>query len=232
MNVVIIFLLISVFVALLIVFVGYLTLSYFEFLDRERRMHKTSNEIDSLNAVELKGFEGEEQTNNLMEHIIQPGEYYLRNLLIPVNEYKKAEIDGVLITRRGIFCIETKNWKGRLSGFDKDDMWYQRKCGKIKQLKNPVLQNEYHRAAIEKLLSFDYEVCNCVILSSTLDLNHIVSDHVYNLESFKNHYSSIRKRKLSRRKVCLVCDRLSLYLATSEEIKKHRDKIRARVAPI
>lgn len=219
----IILLLMFLFVGLLIILLGFITFSYYDFLDRERRTHRVISKSDFSHIVDQIGFEGEENTNRFMESILRPGEYYLRNLIIPVNDYKKVEVDGVLISRRGIFCIETKNWKGKLTGFENDDMWYQTKCGKAKQLKNPVLQNEYHSSVVEKALNFDYEIINCVILYSTLDLSHIVSKHVFNLGSFETFYKSLRKEKISRRELRLVCDKLSLYLASSEDIKIHRE---------
>jgi len=219
----IILLLMFLFVGLLIILLGYITFSYYDFLDRERRTHRVISKSDFPHVIDQRGFEGEENTNRFMESILRPEDYYLRNLIIPVNDYKKVEVDGILISRRGIFCIETKNWKGKLTGFENDDMWYQTKCGKAKQLKNPVLQNEYHSSAVEKVLNFDYEIINCVILYSTLDLRHIVSKHVFNLGSFETFYKSLKKQIISRRELRLVCDKLSLYLASSEDIKIHRE---------
>ena len=226
MNVYLILILMFFFGGSLIVFSGYITISYYDFLDREKSIQNVVR-LKLLNDIEIKGFEGEQNVNSFMQSILRPGEYYLRNLLIPLDEQRKAEIDGVLISRKGIFCIETKNWKGRINGFEKDDMWYQTKCGRARQIKNPVFQNTYHCNAIEKALHFDYEINNCVILYSTLDLTHIVSNNVFNIESFKSYYL-LRKRTISRREVRLACDRLCLYIATSDEIKKYREVVRSK----
>ena len=228
MKVYLILSLMLVIVGSLIVLIGFVTLRYFDFLDRERRTQCDIDESVLSNSIEIRGQEGEQKVNRFMLSILKSGEYYLSNLLVPINDFKKVEVDGVLITRKGIFCIETKYWKGKIVGYEKDDMWYQTKCGKSRQVKNPLLQNSSHCKAIEKALYFDFAINNCVILYSTLDLNNIVSDHVYNLESFGEFYSSLNTSVISRRKIRLVYDRLSLYLATKEAIRKHKEEIKLK----
>lgn len=57
-----------------------------------------------------------------------------------------SEIDHIVITRGGIFIIETKNWSGILKGHPSDETWLQIKLNvdQQKEVKNPILQNEKH----------------------------------------------------------------------------------------
>ena len=64
-----------------------------------------------------------------------------------------SQIDHVVVSRYGIFVIETKNYKGWISGGENSDNWTQNIYGHKYQLRNPVYQNESHVKALKKVLS-------------------------------------------------------------------------------
>ena len=63
-----------------------------------------------------------------------------------------AQIDHVVICAYGIFVIETKNFKGRLTGGLESETWQQHFGAKSYPLRNPVLQNEGHVRALMRAL--------------------------------------------------------------------------------
>lgn len=88
--------------------------------------------------------------------------YWLGKL--PVEDYKvindvmlkfggwTSQIDHVVISRYGIFVIETKNFEGRISGGRDSAYWTQNIYGYKYELRNPIHQNASHVSAIRKLL--------------------------------------------------------------------------------
>ena len=68
---------------------------------------------------EKAGAYGELKTNYYVRLLLKSDEYLLANLLLPLKNGRKTEIDCVLISRKGVFCIETKNWVGHISVLSK-----------------------------------------------------------------------------------------------------------------
>ena len=74
---------------------------------------------------EQRGIEGERAVISELYKMIENDEFLLHNLLIPLRNNHTTEIDVVLISRKGIFCIEIKNWVGKIIGNDESEMWIQ-----------------------------------------------------------------------------------------------------------
>lgn len=77
----------------------------------------------------------------------------LHDLLLPHGK-KTAQIDHVLVSRRGIVCIETKNFFGKVIGTVSQRTWVQRHpSGRTREFLSPLVQNEGHIHALRELLS-------------------------------------------------------------------------------
>lgn len=67
-----------------------------------------------------------------------------------------TQIDHVVLSRKGIFCIETKNLSGELKGDVEDKSWlHYNKVGKKNIVYNPLMQNEAHINHLAKVLEVD-----------------------------------------------------------------------------
>lgn len=80
--------------------------------------------------------------------------YYLYNDLSIRSGFSRAQIDHLVVSPKGIFLLETKNWRGRLTGDEEDRKWLQHRSPDQppRPLNNPVLQNRRHVAVLEKFL--------------------------------------------------------------------------------
>ena len=81
--------------------------------------------------------------------------FVFRDLIIP-SSYKGlslTQIDHVVVSRHGIFCIETKASKGNIYGFSRQEKWKQY-IGKsnVFSLNSPFRQNYHHVRSLEVLL--------------------------------------------------------------------------------
>jgi len=95
-----------------------------------------------------KGFGGERIVKEKLNKL-NPKEYLVINNL-RINKY---QIDHIVVSRYGIFVIETKNWSGRIYGRGWDSKWKQYFRG-IKEPvsfpKNPIYQNKSHLYILKK----------------------------------------------------------------------------------
>ena len=65
------------------------------------------------------------------------------------SEYGLTQVDHVLITTRGIFVIEVKNYNSWIYGNKFDREWTQNSYGKKWKFYNPLRQNYGHLKAIQ-----------------------------------------------------------------------------------
>ncbi len=178
---------------------------------------------DVNNKFKLNGFRGEARAKRFLADLVNKKGNFITNLIMPQSEWRYTEVDCVLITRKGIFCIEVKNWIGRVIGFETDDFWYQtfsrHKKRRPKQVKNPVLQNKNHIKAIYNVVGYKYNIHNIVLFSQDITLNHIVSKHVFTRGSFAEYYNSIKGNEFTRKQANRLLFELVFYKANEKKVK-------------
>ncbi|MDP4145237.1 MAG: nuclease-related domain-containing protein [Bacillota bacterium] len=101
------------------------------------------------------GIEGEMKVANLLEQL--PNEYIVYNDITIGNNQKGAQVDHLVISPYGLFCIETKNMKGTIIGNENEEYWTQKKRGGgdniyEKQFYNPCKQSSGHVKSIKYIL--------------------------------------------------------------------------------
>ena len=94
-------------------------------------------------------------------HIMNDAYFYERN------QDKPFQIDHLLICRKGIVVIETKNWSGTLYGDKKRDKWVLYDIGRNKhEVYSPMRQNERHMEKLSALLGNEFPIHSLVIFTS------------------------------------------------------------------
>ena len=88
---------------------------------------------------------------------LDEGRYFVfRDLIIPSSSKSPSltQIDHVLVSRMGIFCIETKSNHGNIYGFTRNEYWkqYLGNGGKPFEVYSPFRQNNHHVSSLEMLL--------------------------------------------------------------------------------
>jgi len=100
----------------------------------------------------IKGWLGEKSVNLVLRKL-PPDEYRILNDIMIPNQGNSTQIDHVVVSRYGVFVIETKTMKGFIYGSEKDKMWTQVINPRSKfQFMNPLRQNYAHVKALEELL--------------------------------------------------------------------------------
>ena len=80
-------------------------------------------------------------------------EEVLRNVYIKKRDEKFTEIDLLVVTRKGVIVIESKNYAGNIEGNGGQQYWTQTlPNGMINKFYNPLWQNKGHMRAISEYL--------------------------------------------------------------------------------
>ena len=182
-------------------------------------------------ANDKAGIHGEKIVNEELRLLLRNDEYLLVNLLLPLKNGRKTEIDCVLVSRKGIFCIETKRWVGHIIGNDEDERWIQRYDDPYKgdiTHYNPVSQNKFHCDVLDRILNYKYEIENAVIFCSLEDGSGINSKFVYTISEFKTWYRSLDELGITDFEIKQISQILQKYVATNEQIKQFRNEQKNR----
>ena len=182
-------------------------------------------------ATDRAGLRGEKIVNYHLRPLLRQDEYLLANVLIPLKNGGKTEIDCILISRKGIFCIETKNWVGHISGNDEDEYWIQEYDDPYlsnRKHKNPVIQNDGHCAVLERLLNNRFKVYGAVIFAEIEDGLGIHSESAFSVYGFKRYFRELSEDDLFESELKQIYQKLLPYVATEEELKKHREEVKRR----
>lgn len=99
----------------------------------------------------IRGRQGEASVARRLKSLPQT-EYTVFNDLLVKNNGYSSQIDHVVVSRYGVFVIETKNYKGYIYGGEYSEHWTQNIWGNNYKLYNPILQNQGHVKALKAYL--------------------------------------------------------------------------------
>ncbi len=149
-------------------------------------------------------------------------EYVTLDDLILNNNGRTTQIDHVVVSRYGVFVIETKNYKGIITGGENTNTWTQHLYTEKNTMVNPIRQNKGHIAVVRQLIRNVYtdEIFSIIAFSgaSTLRVNSESADVVY----FQNLRKCIRrynKQRMSADQVQQVVAILSNANVTDKETR-------------
>jgi hypothetical protein len=109
-------------------------------------------------SPDQKGWEGERYTSTALTGL--GNEFVVMNdvLISYGSDERTTQIDHILLSRYGLFVIETKNVQGLVVGEDGYKYWTVFHGKKPYKLFSPVLQNETHIKMIRNLLGIGIEI--------------------------------------------------------------------------
>lgn len=90
----------------------------------------------------------------------------LMNLQIPTGDGRTTEIDLLLIHETGLYVFEIKHYKGTIYGKTSDQKWTQYfRTAPNSHFYNPILQNQYHIKALQKMFP-DIPIHSLIVFTS------------------------------------------------------------------
>ena len=146
-----------------------------------------------INTNYFKGKFGEFSVNCLLKRISKNDKGILYKNIIVLLDNNSHQIDHVLISKKGIFVVETKNYSGTIYGSDYQKEWTQVfNYGKQKyKFYSPVRQNYTHVEVLNNFLNNKYNINNVIIFYKN-SINNIKSKYVYTMKSFKKYYNDLK----------------------------------------
>ena len=144
-----------------------------------------------LNTPQGKGWLGELRIKMVIGKTKPGVKYIINDLKLRVSEEKTSQIDHVIINKRGIFVIETKNYSGRIYGKENQHEWVQvLNYGKVKnKFYNPLKQNNTHVYHVLKILENKYPVFSAVVFAKN-NTKFIDAEGVYTTRELRNFINS------------------------------------------
>jgi len=121
------------------------------------------------------GAKGESAVSRLLRHELGDDWYLIDDCLV-----KHAQIDHILVGPKGVFVIETKNYKGNVYGAREDKRWTKTRHSRYKTFYNPIKQSKTHSFKVAALLRTggygDFVSALVVFAGKPLELNVAAGD--------------------------------------------------------
>ncbi len=106
-----------------------------------------------IKSAWFKGIIGEWQVNLLIKFFLDKNEYHLiKNVTLPTDD-GTTQIDHIIVSKYGIFVVETKNMKGWIFGSANQKQWTQQIFKHKSKFQNPLHQNYKHVKTLEACLN-------------------------------------------------------------------------------
>lgn len=110
-----------------------------------------------LNSPTVIGAQGERRVHATLSRKLDEKEYILLDDLILPTRNGTTQIDHVVLSRFGIFVIETKNMSGWIFGGKSQARWTQVMHRHKSQFQNPLRQNYHHLKVVQELLGVRFD---------------------------------------------------------------------------
>jgi restriction system protein len=105
----------------------------------------------------IKGWIGEAASALTQKILLDPKIYTSIHNVTLQTGHGTTQIDHIIVSRHGIFVVETKNMGGWIFGDEKSPQWTQSLFGKKYRFQNPLHQNYRHTKALEAFLGIGPE---------------------------------------------------------------------------
>lgn len=179
--------------------------------------YKTTH-LSYFSVIADKGRTGEYNIYKKLKRFEFDGAKILFNVYIPKENGKTTEIDVLMISRKGLFVFESKNYSGWIHGSDDKTYWYQtlpvgrRRKSHKEKFYNPVMQNRTHVKSLSAFLNgfnFNLPMQSIIVFSDNCELK--------NVSLFNNDTVVINfKNMLSI--VSAMCERTPVDLLSNEDV--------------
>ncbi len=133
--------------------------------------------LDQIFDAEWQGRRGEKLTERELKWVKAFGRdgKALRNVYVPKGDGETSEIDAMVITQKGIFVIESKNYSGWIFGNEADRYWtVVLEGGHKNRFYNRIMQNRGHVKWLANYLADDTPLFSIVAFSVRCELKKVM----------------------------------------------------------
>lgn len=105
----------------------------------------------------IKGWVGELKTKLSQRIFLDSKEYQFFDNFIIQDELGSTQIDHIIVSKYGVFVIETKDMDGWIFGNERSANWTQTFFNKKVQFQNPLHQNYRHTKSLSQYLDINHD---------------------------------------------------------------------------
>ncbi len=162
--------------------------------------HRTSSLQNSGEALVCR---------ELQATFLGPDFHLLNHITLKIKD-GTTQIDHILVSRFGVFVIETKDYKGWIFANAKHATWTQVLYRVKFKFQNPIFQNMRHVRAVEELLDFlpSDAIKSAVVFTGSAEFKTDMPSGVYTLLGLIDHLKSSTEEVMSLNRVQFCVGRL------------------------
>ena len=178
----------------------------------------------------IKGYLGEKAVTYRLSGLPVQQYIILNDVMLRTN-YGTTQIDHIVVSVYGIFVIETKNYKGWITGSEYGEQWTKNMYGKKYSFRNPLKQNYAHVKALqEKMDLTEDKFIPIVAFSEDSDIKVKTSKPVVYIGQIKELILTYKVVMFREDELELLARKIKTADITNKETKKqHVDQIRTNV---
>lgn len=179
---------------------------------------------------QIKGYIGEKAVANRLSGLSPQSYIVLNDIMLPTS-YGTTQIDHIVVSVYGIFVIETKNYKGWITGSEYGEQWTKNMYGKKYLFRNPLKQNYAHVKALESILGFsDDKFIPIVAFSGESNIKVQTAKPVIYIGQLKRAIETYREIKFSENELQnIVIQIQNVNIQDKDSRKQHVEQIRNQV---
>jgi hypothetical protein len=176
--------------------------------------------------------DGELIVRNAIRKHFQSPNYHLLNHITLKHGSSTTQIDHILVSRYGVFVIETKNYKGWIFANAKQATWTQVLYRVKFKFQNPIHQNHLHVVAVRELLDFlpQDAIKSVVVFSGDAEFKTEMPNGVFKLSEMIGYVRGCTEELLSENRVQFAVGRIEtarLAISSKTDVE-HVDALKKR----
>ena len=185
----------------------------------------------SIYQAKIKGYFGEKTIAMLLTGL-PTNEYKVIHDVLLKTSYGTTQIDHIIVSIYGIFVIETKNYKGWITGGENSEKWTKKMYGKKYRFRNPIKQNYAHVKALEELLGLSYKsFIPIVVFSNNATIKVQTREPIIYMSQLRRFISNYKEKCFTYEQICIFEERiLSMNIIDKNQRKEHVRQIKTRVS--
>ncbi len=174
----------------------------------------------------FKGAAGEFLVNISAKFTLNKDEYHLiKNVTLPTED-GTTQIDHILVSKYGVFVIETKNMKGWIFGNRNQRMWTQKIYRHSNKFQNPLHQNYKHVETLKSALGLSgQQIHSVVAFIGKSKFKTEMPDNVTHGGGYLRYIKSKKQQVISDEEVAKILDNIETGRLT-RSFKTHCEHVK------
>lgn len=169
--------------------------------------------------AKVKGIIGEKKVSVVLATLPNSDYIILNDVMLPT-EKGSTQIDHIVVSLYGIFVIETKNYKGWITGSSYAEQWTKNMYGKKYKFYNPIRQNYGHIKNLSTILGLSEEKFISIVAFSANSTIKVKSrDYVVHILQVKKVIKSYKEPVFTQDEIKQLADRIKTINEASSDLR-------------